>query len=798
MELARVHIGLPVLKIEVRIFHATPRPPTAIERVLLRIHDRFRNDTNYNNIPLEHIFADFLGVADPVLMLASTLQELITLGIIRCQGDIETMDSICLLDIEITERGQRMLAEDMLPAIASESIENFYFDPISMSLLLSTDQSGLHAQEPTYSFDANVFLEMFPEEQIRAQLLRDKYTWRNPACKIEQIERQSVAVLWRDTHAHLSVEQGELQIRFKQMEVTTYINSLSSDELYHRLIDPALGIAQYSEANLKDFPVCGIEEANGDIRKWVTLSQTLNDFPASNRVWLVDGNSSLVLCPDHAGRCQTIICFNPSIGTEDIVVKWNEARDGCLVIVRDVYPLQDTLFASHEYIFRGRRVRLKVGRDEQIVPLVLFCSATGDVADISDTLDRLAIVLRSLNIDDCEYIPAFWEDEEKFWRNYANRVVECQSGLAEKLLKLDESREKFERIVGGITDKEWDSTFIRVVSDHFESSESQLDADELRRLITSISQCGINDSDHISVIVNAVTARTVPPSSLEAFLEIATIYNSGGPLWHIPFPSPLYTPAVMKAIADEYPKSQLSKFLINDNSFDKGFFQLLQTQAAIDTAIGGDGVVGLNTEESYNNLTVSPNVLTIVELIEAWVNQFNLLREMHRDLEAYLHESSLATISKQMTNILLRMASPIEGLDPKFRTAFVLDTCALLLRPDILNDFRSHEYLLVSKRVIEELDDKKLDENLRQNVATVTRALQRFPKHQIEFCDGDLSLLSPDYRMKGDNLILSVAVKYKKYRPVLLTNDNNLTLKAKAEGIVTMSVEQFERRPMKT
>jgi hypothetical protein len=57
-----------------------------------------------------------------------------------------------------------------------------------------------------------------------------------------------------------------------------------------------------------------------------------------------------------------------------------------------------------------------------------------------------------------------------------------------------------------------------------------------------------------------------------------------------------------------------------------------------------------------------------------------------------------------------------------------------------------------------------------------------------------MSLLSPDYRNKGDNLILSVAVKFKLYRPELLTNDNLLALKAQAEGISTLTSSEYLQR----
>ncbi len=90
--------------------------------------------------------------------------------------------------------------------------------------------------------------------------------------------------------------------------------------------------------------------------------------------------------------------------------------------------------------------------------------------------------------------------------------------------------------------------------------------------------------------------------------------------------------------------------------------------------------------------------------------------------------------------------------------------------------------------------DKKMDENLRPGVAKVTKALIDFPEDRIEFCQGDMSLLPKDYRIKGDNLILSVAVRYRQAGATLVTNDRNLSLKAREEGIAVMSADRFAAR----
>ena len=56
----------------------------------------------------------------------------------------------------------------------------------------------------------------------------------------------------------------------------------------------------------------------------------------------------------------------------------------------------------------------------------------------------------------------------------------------------------------------------------------------------------------------------------------------------------------------------------------------------------------------------------------------------------------------------------------------------------------------------------------------------------------ELSLLPVDFKKKSpDNLILSVALKYKTENPIILTLDNGLQSKAKGLGITTITLKEF-------
>ena len=59
----------------------------------------------------------------------------------------------------------------------------------------------------------------------------------------------------------------------------------------------------------------------------------------------------------------------------------------------------------------------------------------------------------------------------------------------------------------------------------------------------------------------------------------------------------------------------------------------------------------------------------------------------------------------------------------------------------------------------------------------------------------DTSLLPDDFDKRSpDNMILSVALKYKNENPIMLTSDNGLQLKSKILKISTISLKNFLRR----
>lgn len=72
---------------------------------------------------------------------------------------------------------------------------------------------------------------------------------------------------------------------------------------------------------------------------------------------------------------------------------------------------------------------------------------------------------------------------------------------------------------------------------------------------------------------------------------------------------------------------------------------------------------------------------------------------------------------------------------------------------------------------------------------------QSMDKRNIKMELANISLLPDDFNKKSpDNIILTVALKYRSETPILLTSDNGLQIKAKGLNIKTITLKEFLKR----
>jgi predicted ribonuclease YlaK len=126
---------------------------------------------------------------------------------------------------------------------------------------------------------------------------------------------------------------------------------------------------------------------------------------------------------------------------------------------------------------------------------------------------------------------------------------------------------------------------------------------------------------------------------------------------------------------------------------------------------------------------------------------------------------------------------------------YIIDTNVFVDYPDIISKIDKKYSVVLSAKVIDELDYLKisLSEEQKKNVQQALKFINgSLEKRDVKMVTADLSLLPDDFNKKSpDNFILSVALKYKQENPIMLTSDNGLQVKAKGLGITTISLKDF-------
>lgn len=146
---------------------------------------------------------------------------------------------------------------------------------------------------------------------------------------------------------------------------------------------------------------------------------------------------------------------------------------------------------------------------------------------------------------------------------------------------------------------------------------------------------------------------------------------------------------------------------------------------------------------------------------------------------------------------LSRFERPKKEINKEKKNYYIIDTNVFVNFPDILSKIDKKYPVIISAKVTDELDKMKikLDEQGKRNAEKALRLLNNENTHEVIYEFADVSLLPDDFDKRSpDNMILSVALKYKSENPIMLTSDNGLQLKSKIAGITTISLKNFLRR----
>lgn len=209
--------------------------------------------------------------------------------------------------------------------------------------------------------------------------------------------------------------------------------------------------------------------------------------------------------------------------------------------------------------------------------------------------------------------------------------------------------------------------------------------------------------------------------------------------------------------------------------------------------------------EYQNGFKVYSEKSNLLIFNNLYSQRYNLLFEKICDNSEISNQSDniiLNTISTQDINVkvidkidLSIFEKPKKEIIKGKENIYIIDSNVFVDHPDIISKIDTKYSVVLSAKVIDELDYLKisLSEEQKKNVQKSLRLInESIDKRGVKMDTSDLTLLPNDFNKKSpDNFILSVALKYKNENPIMLTSDNGLQIKAKGLGITTITLKEF-------
>lgn len=205
--------------------------------------------------------------------------------------------------------------------------------------------------------------------------------------------------------------------------------------------------------------------------------------------------------------------------------------------------------------------------------------------------------------------------------------------------------------------------------------------------------------------------------------------------------------------------------------------------------------------------TIPTSVIKYIEHCDIVDNNFGV-SACEKTFTESIHEVQLSQESSviETENIKVKIVGKIDlskyqrtkkEIQPQKKNYYIIDTNVFVKYPDIISKIDKKYPIILSAKVTDELDKLKikLTEQDKLNAEKALRILNNENSHEIIYQLADVTLLPDDFDKRSpDNMILSVALKYKSENPIMLTSDNGLQLKSKILGITTISLKNFLKK----
>lgn len=801
----KIFFSKPYAKYKSIVTHFTSRKSTTIEWMILELIKRYSADNEYANISLKTIIENMLYVPDTDILVKPSIIELVKINAIEDKNNsIDeniSLDRVSLSYLSLTQSGRELQERGLIPGKESEEEIIFIYDKLENDLKLEADNKIDLKKEHKGIELSNDFDSIFDENRAREILEekkdKGKFTWLQPTSEIKSIDKGEIEILWRDLSDEIDIgENGKLElINYKDKETFNKLLIENIDNLFKKL-------ENIETKEFQPFDYCNFQNLLN-----IFSAESIPDKIKSilnNRDFVIVNDNFKELINYETINTNLLLIYgkeNFSIDIKDkkMIVNINENMpfDNCVALNKDKTNL---CIADFEVYNDFGKKNIILGYS---------CRYNNDFNNLEEELINKYIYYDARIILLCLFIS---KDNNIF----KNKVVEHFNNIKE----IEDALNFLSSIINEakkikLNDNEAKNILVNIISKNNKVNEIK-DIEKLKKYLNILNNKKILDNDSLNkVYINIIKDNDIYAKNLE---ELESFYDTLKE-YRIPFKD------IEAVIKNLYRNSFVDMIIKYMNNTEYRYEELSSTERQINSFANNIKNLSSSLQLKEKDLfkIISPSDLG-KRVIEFYRNSNNKDALHSNNKDALLNninniDKIISEISSRLgikresfkeNKILSDTLQNIESIKPvvyqfndksvnNFNKIYVIDTNILMEEPKIFDYLNNNSLMVIPNIVVEELDklksDKK-DENKKQRAFQARESIRNIlnnNKPNIRQEDSDGKILPDDFEKdKPDNLILSVALKFIVKDVYLLTDDNNLSAKAKGQKIKYISLEDFK------
>ncbi|MNO42286.1 hypothetical protein D3C76_324750 [compost metagenome] len=772
-----IDVAFPLYRLSSVIVHDTPRHPTVLERMLLRLCTRYREAPVIGAMRVVDVFEQQLGLVGAMALVGPCADSLIRLGAIERPAGHSSIMHATVGELQLTEKGHGLWQDNKVPAKERTNDTTHYLDPLT-GTVLSESQSRKFLNNPQgLAVDSAALRPGDSSLAVSTFLERESHEWKTPSTFITSVRTQVTGELWQKYQIEITIaNDGTVLLAAPSApDLQQWLQRASDELVWTLLLEPLLDAPQVldelpplgcSLASAKEIsPLLGASDTNlRDISAERPLLYLCRGGPTSisDDVPRIEFRASQLLADDPCNAHPLLAQLEDSVDLTEGLVGLALYGPGRPVTAWFSGPAQVFWNGS------GRQANLRV--------------VAGEADSEAAWADLRALIEASVPCDtDSRWaaLACLWAPADQVIASWVSR----HSAL--DIVSLLEAGADFSRGLKRFAPTtalaEWHTCLLGIlkstviprtqsIAASFILHVLQLSKRCLNTRATELEPLLLAKADSVDDLETLIAIRRAVAASRE--LPVALIGTEIQRLW------------LGQALEGE------PTDLCGPHGLVQGFEAFHRACAALRESPGFDALL-MADGDPLQLRRVGPRAL---DNVRAWQASTSSLFSGART-KAVEHPAKLQRMllcSEQWQASVTRQLAP--AVDAGMRL-LVLDTNALLLEPQLLALMPTRDTPVLTHTVLQELDRHKSDtrperEQRARQAQSANHAILR-AKDRIRHEEAAPELLAAESKRDADDLILSVALKLRLSDTLLVTGDINLRNKAHAENVRTMAPAEY-------